>query len=80
MPQGTDVVTEELDTRGLKCPIPVLKARKAMKSLDRGQQLLVYATDPGAVQDFAEFCLVAGHHLLESSDEAGVFRFLIQKS
>lgn len=73
-------VTEVLDTRGLKCPIPVLKARKAMKSLDSGQQIRVYATDPGAVQDFAEFCSVAGHHLLESADEAGVLSFLIQKA
>lgn len=73
-------VTEELDTRGLKCPIPVLKARKMMKSLEGGTHLRVLATDPGAVTDFAEFCSVAGHTLMESSEDEGVFSFLIQKA
>jgi tRNA 2-thiouridine synthesizing protein A len=72
--------TQELDTTGLKCPIPVLKARKAMKSLAAGSTLRVLATDPSAVQDFADFCEVAGHQLLESKADDGVFSFLIEKA
>ena len=69
-----------LDTKGLKCPIPVLKARKAMKSIDSGETLRVVATDPSAVEDFAAFCEVGGHTLLESSEDAGIYTFVIQKN
>lgn len=68
-----------LDTKGLKCPIPVLKARKAIKFIDSGETLRVVATDPSAVEDFAAFCEVAGHKLLESSEDAGIYTFVIQK-
>lgn len=71
---------EELDTQGLKCPIPVLKARKVMKGMEPGARLRVLATDPSAVQDFADFCEVAGHHLLESEEASGVYTFLIAKA
>ena len=63
----------------MKCPIPVLKARKAMKSINSGETLRVLATDPSAIEDFAAFCEVAGHNLLESSEGAGVYTFVIQK-
>lgn len=69
-----------LDARGLKCPLPVLKARKAMKPLAPGETLLVEATDPSAVQDFASFCETAGHLLLDSSQEGEVYRFAIRKA
>ena len=66
---GTIVMAEPtvLDAKGLKCPLPVLKARKAMKALAPGEVLRVLATDPGAVGDFQHFCQVTGHRLLAQS-------------
>jgi len=69
-----------LDAKGLKCPLPVLKARKAMKDLPAGGVLRVLATDPGAVGDFKHFCDTTGHRLLGQHDEAGVLIFEIEKS
>ncbi|MEX0759255.1 MAG: sulfurtransferase TusA family protein [Tistlia sp.] len=69
-----------LDAKGLKCPLPVLKARKALKPLAAGAVLSVEATDPGAVQDFASFCETAGHELLDSGEAEGIYRFRIRKA
>lgn len=70
----------QLDAKGLKCPLPVLRARKAMKSVAVGGLLTVEATDPSSVQDFQAFCETTGN-LLESRDEAeGVYRFTIRKT
>ncbi len=55
-----------LDARGLKCPLPVLKARRALKEMPPGGTLRVLATDPGAEKDFAHFCATTGCELLES--------------
>lgn len=70
----------KLDTKGLKCPLPILKARKAMRSVPPGGMLEVLATDPGAVPDFEAFCRSTGSTLVESSQSGGVFRFLIRKA
>ena len=70
----------ELDTKGLKCPLPVLRARKAMKPLAAGQVLQVEATDPSSVQDFKNFCETTGHELLASREEAGVYIYEIRKA
>ena len=69
-----------LDTKGLKCPLPVLKARRAMKELAAGEVLEVLATDPGAVKDFAAFCAVTGDALLASSQQGEVYVFHIRKA
>jgi tRNA 2-thiouridine synthesizing protein A len=69
-----------LDATGLLCPLPVLKARKALKAMAEGEILEVLATDPGAVKDFAAFCRTTGHQLVESTEAAGVFRFAIRKT
>lgn len=69
-----------LDAKGLKCPLPVLKARKAMRALPPGGMLRVLATDPGAAKDFAHFCATTGHALLASSEADGLFTFDIRKS
>ena len=66
-----------LDARGLTRPLPVLKARKRLMGLARGERLLVLATDPKAPDDFRAFCAEAGHALLETGEEGGAFRFLI---
>ena len=69
-----------LDTSGLKCPLPVLKARRAMKELAPGEVLEVRATDPGAVGDFKAFCETTGDALLESRQEGEVYIFMIRKA
>lgn len=69
-----------LDARGLKCPLPVLKARKALKEVVPGGLLRVLATDPGAVKDFVHFCDATGCDLVESGErDDGVLSFLIRK-
>ncbi len=67
-----------LDTRGLKCPLPILKVQKAIRGVPVGGVLEVLATDPGAVEDFEAFCDTSGHELIERSAADGVFRFLIR--
>ncbi len=69
-----------LDTKGLRCPLPVLKAKKALRDVAAGGILRVLATDPGAVKDFAAFCQTTGNELLRSAQEEDVFIFDIRKS
>lgn len=69
-----------LDTKGLRCPLPVLKARKALKDVAPGGVLRVLATDPGAVKDFEAFCKTTGHRLLASGEAGGVFTFDIERA
>ena len=64
---------------GSKCPLPVLKARRALRDVPDGGVLEVLATDPGAVQDFAHFCTTTGCELLSSGETDGVLRFLLKK-
>ena len=72
--------TTTLDATGLLCPLPVLKARKALKAMAPGDVLRVLATDKGAVKDFDAFCKTTGNELVEHSEAAGTFTFLIRKS
>ncbi len=69
----------ELDASGLNCPLPILKAKKALAGLMSGQTLRVIATDPGAVRDFEKFAQQMQHELLESSAEEGRFVFVLRK-
>jgi len=69
-----------LDTSGMTCPIPVLKAKKAITGLKSGEVLEIIATDPGSVLDFEVFCSVSGHTLLSHRETAGVFRIEIQRT
>ncbi len=78
-PSG-DKAQAVLDATGLRCPLPVLRARKAMKALALGDVLKVLATDPGAVADFQSFCETTGNELLSWSDAEGGFTFLIRKA
>jgi tRNA 2-thiouridine synthesizing protein A len=68
-----------LDAKGLNCPLPILKARKALKDVAAGETLEILSTDPGSVADFEAFCRQTGNHLLESSNDDSVFRFLIKR-
>lgn len=69
----------ELDARGLSCPLPLLKAKKALNALASGECLRVLATDTGALRDFRVFCEQSGNTLLESAEREGVYTFLLQK-
>jgi len=79
-PQRADMTTTELDATGLKCPLPVLRARKAMKGVAAGDLLEIKATDPGAVKDFQSFCETTGDELVEWREDAGIFVFRIRKA
>ncbi|NNF78325.1 MAG: sulfurtransferase TusA family protein [Rhizobiales bacterium] len=68
-----------LDTRGLKCPLPVLKAAKRLKSMSPGTLLTVEATDPMAVIDFPHFCAESGHELVRQSQADDLYTFEIRK-
>lgn len=68
-----------LDARGLQCPMPVVKSKKAIDSLQPGQILEVLATDPGSKADFAAWTRSTGHELVSSSEEGGLFTYLIRK-
>lgn len=72
------VVDKTLDTKGLNCPLPVLKVTKAIAMVPKGGTLEVLATDPGSVADFEAFCRSTGNTLIEHSETAGVYRFLIR--
>jgi tRNA 2-thiouridine synthesizing protein A len=69
-----------LDTKGMNCPLPILKAKKALKEVTVGEVLTVLATDPGSVQDFEAFCRSTGHDLQDHSEDEGVFTFHIKKT
>ena len=68
-----------LDAKGMKCPLPVLKARRLLKEMQPGEQIEIEATDPGADKDFAHFCAATGHQMVEASRDGEVLRFLIRK-
>lgn len=69
-----------LDARGLLCPLPVLRARKAMRKLASGDVLKLLATDPGAVRDVDALCASAGHVLVGREEAGGEFVFRIRKA
>jgi tRNA 2-thiouridine synthesizing protein A len=69
-----------LDVKGLNCPLPILRAKKALKEMATGQTLEVLATDPGAVKDFEAFCRTTGNDLLESKHADKVFSFVIRRT
>ena len=68
-----------LDARGLTCPLPILKTRKALKDVAPGAALRVLATDPGAVEDFPAFCRTTGHQLVETSQDGATYSFVIKR-
>lgn len=68
-----------LDATGLVCPLPVLRARRAMKDMRAGEVLSVAATDDAALRDMPAWCAQSGHRLLSAETEGGVHRFRIEK-
>ena len=74
-----DVIADKLDARGLNCPLPILRTRKALNQLGSGEVLEVIATDAGSVKDMVSFCEQTGNRLLSSSEADSSFVFLIEK-
>ena len=70
---------KELDARGLNCPLPILRAKKALGELSSGQVLRIIATDPGSVKDFEAFAKQTGNELLSQNTTDKEFTFLIRK-
>jgi tRNA 2-thiouridine synthesizing protein A len=70
---------DELDATGLNCPLPILRAKKALNGLETGKVLRIIATDPGSVKDFEAFAKQTGNQLLSSTEEGGKFMFLMRK-
>ncbi len=69
----------ELDVRLLECPLPILRAKKALATMTSGQVLRVVATDRKSPKDFADFCNKTGNELLSSTEQSGEFVFLIRR-
>jgi tRNA 2-thiouridine synthesizing protein A len=69
-----------VDARGLVCPLPVLRARKALQGVAKGAAIEVLATDPAALKDFPAFCAESGHALEAQSAADGVYRFVIRRA
>lgn len=76
---GTIEIAQSLDLRGLACPLPIARTAIALKALQPGQLIEVFATDPGSVPDFSAWCAKTGNELVESSVQDGVHRFLVRK-
>jgi len=75
----SEVEALEVDAIGLDCPMPLLKAKRALNTLQSGETLRVLATDKGSQRDFEVFAQQSGHHLLASDEVDGVFIHLLQK-
>jgi tRNA 2-thiouridine synthesizing protein A len=73
-------VMETLDCRGLYCPLPIVKMKKAIKGMAEGEVLKVLATDPGSMRDFKSWCDKTGNKLLEAQENDGVFTYLVEKA
>ena len=73
------MANQTLDAKGLNCPLPILRAKKALQALSPGDTLEVLATDPGSVKDFQAFCNTTGNELVESSAEGKTYRFVLRR-
>jgi len=71
---------QTLDAKGLNCPLPILRTKKALQGVTVGGTLEVLATDPGAVKDFEAFCRTTGNELVTSTTEGNVFKFVIKRA
>ncbi len=71
--------SKEIDTRGLNCPLPILKAKKALSDMNAGDVLKVVATDPGSMRDFQAFARQTGHELMEQSTQGSEFIHFLRR-
>lgn len=70
---------KELDARGLNCPLPILRAKKALSDMASGQVLRIQATDPGSTKDFQAFAKQTGNELLSQSEADKIYTFFLKK-
>jgi tRNA 2-thiouridine synthesizing protein A len=75
-----DVITRTLDARGASCPGPLVTLHKALKGAARGDLLELLATDPGSKSDVPSWAKLSGNELLEATEDAGVFRYVVRKA
>ncbi|GLI93293.1 sulfurtransferase TusA family protein [Methylocystis echinoides] len=68
-----------VDARGLNCPLPILRTKKALKEIQLGETLEVLATDPGSMADFAAFARQTGDELVSAEDAGGHFRYVLRR-
>ncbi|WP_079528795.1 sulfurtransferase TusA family protein [Solibacillus isronensis] len=73
-------ITQTLDAKGLACPMPIVKTKKAIDKIKSGEVLEVLVTDKGALNDFKAWAGAGGHSIVEQKEEAGVLYFYIQKA
>jgi tRNA 2-thiouridine synthesizing protein A len=72
-------IDREVDARGLNCPLPILRTKKALNDMKSGQVLRILATDPSALRDFQAFAKQTGNELLQHVEHDGVFSFLVRR-
>jgi tRNA 2-thiouridine synthesizing protein A len=72
-------IDKEIDTRGLNCPLPILRAKKALTDMMTGQLLKVVATDPGSMRDFQAFARQTGNELVEQEDKGAEFIHVLRR-
>lgn len=70
---------KELDAKGLNCPLPILRAKKALSEMQSGQVLRILATDPGSIKDFTAFARQTGNELLSSAENGKEFEFYLKR-
>jgi tRNA 2-thiouridine synthesizing protein A len=78
MMEQTVQIEREVDARGLNCPLPILRTKKALNDMASGQVLRILATDPASVRDFEAFARQTGHQLLQHGEQDGAFVFLLR--
>jgi tRNA 2-thiouridine synthesizing protein A len=72
-------IKAKVDASGLSCPLPILKASQAIKTVGSGELVEIIATDPGSVKDFAAWATSTGNALVEQSADGGKFRFVLRR-
>ncbi len=75
-----ETTTQTLDTRGLQCPLPIIKTRKTLDTMNAGETLLVITSDPGSVKDVSAFCRQTGNDLMSSWEKNNQQHFIVRKS
>ncbi|MDQ2075349.1 sulfurtransferase TusA family protein [Marinimicrobium sp. ABcell2] len=77
---GADECDQKVDARDLRCPLPLLRAKQALRNMESGQRLKVVATDSGSVRDFQSFSRISGNRLDHWQEQAGVYTYVLVKS
>jgi len=72
--------TQSLDARGMNCPLPILRTKKALSAMSTGETLAITSTDPGSIKDMQAFCKQTGNQLVSSDSNQGEFVFLVRKA